>query len=76
MKTLFTISNVELSTVHWKLLYDPSQPVPFMTLEGTEHVWNWDFTCGNLIKDGEPLLGSEGYSIQIELWYEEQNANT
>jgi len=66
MKTKFTISDLDLSTVDWVLVYDPSNATPFTTLQGTEHIWNWDFTSGNLLKDGIPLLGSEGYSIIIE----------
>lgn len=76
MKTKFTISDVELTTVFWILVYDPLLSTPFTTLQGTEHVWNWDFIAGNLLKDGSPLLGSNGYSITIELYDGGQNANT
>ncbi len=70
MKTKFTISDLDLTTTDWILIYDPAQSTPFTTLQGTEHIWNWDFTTGNLLKDGTPLLGSEGYSIVIERYEE------
>ena len=66
MKIKLTISDLDLTTVDWILLYEPDKATPFTTLQGTEHIWNWDFTTGNLLKDGVALLGSEGYSIVIE----------
>lgn len=71
MTTKFTISDLDLSTPDWILLYDPQNAIPFTTLQGTEHIWNWDFTTGNLLKDGVPLSGAEGYSIVIERYEEE-----
>lgn len=70
MRTKLTISDLDLTTTDWILVYDPSLSVPFTTLQGTEHVWNWDFTTGNLLKDGTPLTGVEGYSIIIEKYEE------
>jgi hypothetical protein len=66
MKIKLTISDLDLTTVDWILLYEPDKAAPFTTLQGTDHIWNWDFTTGNLLKDGVALLGSEGYSIVIE----------
>lgn len=66
MKIKLTISDLDLTTTDWILLYEPEKSVPFTTIQGTEHVWNWNFVNGNLMKDGVPLLGSEGYSIVIE----------
>jgi hypothetical protein len=66
MKVKFIISDLDSSTVDWILLYEPEKSVPFTTIQGTEHIWNWDFVSGNLLKDGVPILGSEGYSIVIE----------
>lgn len=66
MKVKFTISDLDLTTVDWILLYEPEKAIPFTTIQGTEHIWNWDFVSGNLLKDGVPILGSEGYSIVIE----------
>ena len=66
MKVKFIISDLDSSTVDWILLYEPEKAVPFTTIQGTEHIWNWDFVSGNLLKDGVPILGSEGYSIVIE----------
>lgn len=66
MKIKLTISDLDHSTVDWILVYEPEKATPFTTLQGTEHIWNWDFISGNLLKDGTPLLGSEGYSIVIE----------
>lgn len=71
MTTKFTISDLDLSTIDWILLYAPQNAIPFTTLQGTEHIWNWDFTTGNLLKDGVPLSGAEGYSIVIERYEEE-----
>jgi hypothetical protein len=71
MKTKFTISDLDLSTPDWILLYEPDKAIPFTTLQGTVHIWNWDFTTGNLLKDGVPLSGTEGYSIVIERYEEE-----
>ena len=71
MTTKFTISDLDLSTIDWILLYDPQNAIPLTTLKGTEHIWNWDFTTGNLLKDGVPLSGAEGYSIVIERYEEE-----
>lgn len=71
MTTKFTISDLDLSTPDWILLYAPQNAIPFTTLQGTEHIWNWDFTTGNLLKDGVPLSGAEGYSIVIERYEEE-----
>ncbi len=42
--------------------YEPNYLVPFTTLQGTEHVWVWDFISGEFLKDGAPLLG---YTIEI-----------
>jgi hypothetical protein len=66
MKVKFIISDIDLTSTDWILLYEPEKAIPFTTIQGTEHIWNWDFTSGNLLKDGAPLLGSEGYSIVIE----------
>lgn len=66
MKVKFIISDLDLTTVDWILLYEPEKAIPFTTIQGTEHIWNWDFVSGNLLKDGVPILGSEGYSIVIE----------
>lgn len=66
MKVKFIISDLDSSTVDWILLYEPEKAIPFTTIQGTEHIWNWDFVSGNLLKDGVPILGSEGYSIVIE----------
>lgn len=66
MKVKFTISDLDLTTVDWILLYEPEKAIPFTTIQGTEHIWNWNFVSGNLLKDGVPILGSEGYSIVIE----------
>lgn len=71
MKVKLTISDLDASTVDWILLYEPDKATPFTTLQGTEHIWNWDFTTGNLLKDGVPLTGAEGYSIIIERYQEE-----
>jgi hypothetical protein len=71
MTTKFTIQDLDLSTPDWILLYDPQNAIPFTTLQGTEHIWNWDFTTGNLLKDGVPLSGADGYSIVIERYEEE-----
>jgi hypothetical protein len=71
MTTKFTIQDLDLSTPDWILLYTPQNAIPFTTLQGTEHIWNWDFTTGNLLKDGVPLSGAEGYSIVIERYEEE-----
>lgn len=66
MKVKLTICDLDLTTTDWILLYEPDKAVPFTTLQGTEHVWNWDFTTGSLLKDGVPLSPTEGYSITIE----------
>jgi len=66
MKVKFIISDLDLTTVDWILLYEPEKAIPFTTIQGTEHIWNWNFVSGNLLKDGVPILGSEGYSIVIE----------
>lgn len=74
MKTKFTISDLDATTIDWILLYEPEKPTPFTTLQGTEHVWNWDFISGNLLQDGVPLTGAEGYSIVIEPYVEVSDA--
>lgn len=66
MKVKFIISDLDLTSIDWILLYEPEKAIPFTTIQGTEHIWNWDFVSGNLLKDGTPVLGSEGYSIVIE----------
>lgn len=66
MKVKFIISDIDLTSIDWILLYEPEKAIPFTTIQGTEHIWNWDFVSGNLLKDGVPILGSEGYSIVIE----------
>jgi len=66
MKTKFTISDVDTSEVQWILLYAPENEIPFSTLFGSAHVWNWDFCTGNLLKDGLPLPASDGHTISIE----------
>lgn len=66
MKVKFIISDLDLTSIDWILLYEPEKAIPFTTIQGTEHIWNWDFVSGNLLKDGVPILGSEGYSIVIE----------
>ena len=66
MKVKFIISDLDLTTIDWILLYEPEKAVPFTTIQGTEHIWHWNFVNGCLMKDGTPLLGSEGWSIIIE----------
>ena len=46
----------------WVLRYAPNSLTPFTTLQGTEHVWVWDFISGEFLIDGAPLLG---YTIEI-----------
>jgi len=64
MQTKFTIVEPDTDVVEWVLRHNPAWPVPFVTLQGTEHVWNWDFISGELMQDGVPLLG---FAIAIEL---------
>jgi len=68
---VLSICSRPLSAIDWILHYEPQNETPFTTLQGTEHSWNWDFTTGNLLKDGVPLTGAEGYSIIIEKYQEE-----
>lgn len=52
----------DFDTIAWVLKYAPNSLTPFTTLQGTEHVWVWDFISGEFLKDGAPLLG---YTIEI-----------
>ncbi len=63
MTVIFIISDVEMKQIGWKLHHNPTWDIPFVTVDGTHHVWNWDFTSGNLLKDGEPLIG---HTILVE----------
>lgn len=65
MNTLLTIIDPDTDVVEWVLRHNPSWAVPFVTVQGSEHIWNWNFITGELIKDGEPLLGF-AISIQLE----------
>ena len=63
MRFILTITPVGSTAEAWKLAHNPAWEIPFITLEGTVHIWNWDFVNGNLLKDGEQLVG---YTITIE----------
>jgi len=58
----FLIQDPDTDEVIWNLSYNPSWATPFVTVAGSEHIWNWDFVSGALLQDGEPLLG---YSVVI-----------
>lgn len=55
-------------TVEWTLRYCPESSTPFTTLQGTEHVWVWDFITGAFLKDGETLVNHT-----VEISKEETN---
>jgi len=63
MTIIFSIIDFVSDQVVWKLRHNPSWEIPFVTLAGTQHIWNWDFISGNLLQDGVPLTG---YTIMIE----------
>jgi hypothetical protein len=63
MTIIFTIIDVDGKRAGWKLRHNPAWEIPFTTIEGTPHVWNWNFADGSLLQDGVPL---RGYTIGIE----------
>jgi hypothetical protein len=62
MPLLFTIMDPDTDAVVWVLHYNPAWEIPFVTVQGTPHVWNWDFITGALLQDGQPLIG---YAVTI-----------
>lgn len=63
MTLLFNITPVGSIEQVWQLKYNPQWENQFMTVSGPEHIWNWDFFNGCLLKDGEQLTG---HTITVE----------